>query len=286
MGEFTYEPPDFKLFFKALLVRMKVNGLREIAELLEGGSCEIAHSGQFSYKRWNAFKTEIILRIPIEKYEEVLNKITPEIEQKIVTIADEIMPKNAGLDVMKVSFVPSLEATSLEQSLISEIETSAKRSLKDISREILPEDIIERGKEMADVYVYLYCVENTLRFFIEKIAKRVYGDDFFHQLQRSRNIDKKLKSREKDESRNKWLPIRGDSEVFYLDFEDLGGLIRNNWELFKNYFPNQEWIVTKIEELSKCRNLVAHNSYIGKEERDLIRVYFNTILKQIGLTVE
>jgi len=283
---FTYEPPDFNSFFKALLVRMKADGLKEIAELLEGGSCEIVHYGQFSRKRWNAYRTEIILRVPIEKYEEVLSKITPKIKQKIVTMADEIMPKNAGLDVMEISLTPSLEATSLERSLISDIEVSPKRLLKGISQEILPKDIIEKGKEMADVYVYLYCVENAMRLFIEKVARNAYGDDFFDRLKISKDPNKKLKSRKEDERKNKWLPIRGDSDIFYLDFQDLGSLIRDNWELFEEYFPSQDWIVTKIKDLSKCRNLVAHNSYIGQEERDLVRSYFNTIMKQIGLTFQ
>jgi len=282
MNEFTYEPPDYRLFFKALLVRMKVEGLKEIAELLEGGSCEIVHYGQFSYKRWNAYRTKIVLRSPIEKYEEVLNKITSDIKEKIITIADEIMPPNAGLDVMEVSLSPSLEASSIEKSLISDIETSAKRLLKDMAREILPEDIIEKGKEMADAYVYLYCVENALRLFIEKVAKNAYGNNFFSQLKISKDVNKKLRKRKENERKNKWLRIRGDSEIFYLDFEDLGSLIRDNWKLFKKYFPSQEWIVTRIKDLYECRNLVAHNSYIGQEERDLIRSYFNTIMKQIG----
>jgi len=260
MSEFTYEPPNSKLFFKALLVRMKIEGLKEITELLKGGLCEIVHHGQFSYKRWNAFRTKIIIRIPIEKYEEALNKITPDIKQKIVTVADEIMPPNAGLDVMEIALAPSLEPTSLEKSLISDIETSAKRLLKDMSQEILPEDIIEKGKEMADVYVYLYCVENAIRLFIEKMAKSAYGDDFFNQLKISRDIKRKLRIRKENERKNKWLRIRGDSEIFYLDFEDLGSLIRDNWELFKESFPSQEWIVTRIKDLSECRNLVAHNS--------------------------
>jgi hypothetical protein len=79
------------------------------------------------------------------------------------------------------------------------------------------------------------------------------------------------------------LPLfRGNNPLFYLDFKDLGTLILNNWESFKTYFPNQAWISAKIEELAHCRNLVAHNSYLGKHERDVIRVNFDSIVKQIG----
>lgn len=109
---------------------------------------------------------------------------------------------------------------------------------------------------------------------------------YFSSLNTNKDINKKIKVRKRDEGKNQWLRIRGNSEIFYLDFDDIGHIIRNNWEIFKTYFPSQEWVVTKIIELSKCRNLVAHNSYIGKSERDLIRVYFNAILRQISSTVQ
>lgn len=285
MSEFTYEIPDQKAFLKALILVMNAEGLGEIARTLEGGECEIVDSQQFSYQRWDGHKTYLILRVPLEKYEYAVKKVTDEIKLKIVSIADKLMPKNTGLDVMEMSLSPSIEATPLKESLISDLDSSKVLS-QGLSREVLPDDIKAKGKEMAYTYVYLYCVENALRLFLEKVAKGAHGDNFFSHLQINKDIDTKLRARKVDESKNKWLCIRGDSEIFYLDFDDLGNLIRNNWEIFKTYFPSQEWIVTKIDELSKCRNLVAHNSYIGKEERELIMVYFNTIMRQIGSTVK
>lgn len=69
--------------------------------------------------------------------------------------------------------------------------------------------------------------------------------------------------------------------MFYLDIEDLGKIIQNNWELFKNFFPEQHWITQKIKEIQDIRNLVAHNSYVGETERNLLKSYYNQILKQI-----
>jgi len=275
---YTYEIPDERGFMRALLLQMKVEGLSEIVGTLDESKCEIVHYGQYSRKRWNAVWTNIIFRVPLDKYEDAMEKITAEIKQRIISIANNLMPQNAGLDVMDVSLSPSIEATPIEDSLVSELD--AKKEI--VSQEILPEDIKARGKEMADIYVYLYCVENALRLFIEKAAKVVYGDTFFQNLTLNKDIERKLRERINDENKNKWLRIRGDSEIFYLDFDDLSDIIRNNWDTYKPYFPNQEWITTKIDEMSKCRNLVAHNSYVGKGERDLIRVYFNTIMRQIG----
>ncbi|PAD44841.1 hypothetical protein [Shouchella clausii] len=77
---------------------------------------------------------------------------------------------------------------------------------------------------------------------------------------------------------NKWLSIRGDSQLFYLDIKDLGSLIDNNWETFREYFPSRDFIIPKIDEMAECRNLIAHNSLVGETERSVIKTYYNVIL--------
>jgi hypothetical protein len=45
-------------------------------------------------------------------------------------------------------------------------------------------------------------------------------------------------------------------------------------ELFSPYVPDMSWIMSKISEFSKCRNLVAHNSYLENHEKDVVRVNY------------
>jgi len=99
-------------------------------------------------------------------------------------------------------------------------------------------------------------------------------------------MNQKISSRKAQAGTNRWLPSRGDSDLFYLDFEDLGGIIKNNWSIFKAYFPTQEWIASKIGELSDCRNLVAHNSYLEETQRTLVKLYYTTILTQLNSTMK
>lgn len=136
---------------------------------------------------------------------------------------------------------------------------------------------------MAEAYTYLYSVENSLRLFIEKICKEVYGENYFSQITVTRALQNTINTRRENAQSKKWLSIRGN-ELFYLDFKDLGNLIDSNWELFKNYFPNRDFIISKLNEMADCRNLIAHNSYIGDTERNLIKTYYNVILKQISET--
>ena len=106
--------------------------------------------------------------------------------------------------------------------------------------------------------------------------------DILKQLSVPTSVQKGISIRRDQESKNRWLSVRAGSELFYLDFKDLGTLILNNWDLFRSSFPDQSWVSSKIDELANCRNLVAHNSLIGSHERDVIRVNFAGIVKQLS----
>jgi hypothetical protein len=277
MSDFSYEKPDDDKYRQTLLAYLKKKGETELYHLVKKAKCCIVSSGTYSRKRWNAYHTKIVFQIPISDFENVSEST----RIRLVPICDMIMPPDIGFDIMDVEFTPLLGYTNEVTDLKDDLE-EIKASLETIGTPFtLPHDIMQKGEETAEVYLYLYAVENSLRIFIEKVGTVEYGPDFFDSFDVPIDVTRGIESRKKQESKNQWLSIRGDSPLFYLDFKELGTLILNNWELFKNYFPQQSWIATKIDELGNCRNLVAHNSYLGKLERDVIRVNFNSIIKQI-----
>ena len=277
MSDFTYEMPDDDKYHQTLLAYLKKKGQTELYHLLKKAKCSIAPSSTFSRKRWNAYYTKVVFQIPVTDFE----NIDEPTRLSLVPICSIIMPPDTGFDIMDVEFTPLIGEINEVPDLEDDLE-EIKASLQTIGTPFtLPHDILEKGKEMAEVYLYLYAVENSLRVFIENVGSEEYGPDFFDSFNVPIDVTRGMESRKKQESKNQWLSIRGESPLFYLDFKELGTLILNNWELFKNYFPQQSWIATKIDELGSCRNLVAHNSYLGKHERDVIRVNFNSIIKQI-----
>ena len=171
----------------------------------------------------------------------------------------------------------------LLDTMIQDLELKERFYFLDIiEEEWLPEDILLKGKEMSRHYILVYFIENSLRIFIDKICTDKYGDNFIKKIKISADSSQKIGSRKLEEKKHKWLSVRGGNDLFYLDLEDLGKIIINNWDIFLNYFPNQNWIIGKIEEISKIRNLIAHNSYVEKNDRDLLRHYYTQILKQIN----
>ncbi|MEA1994512.1 MAG: Swt1 family HEPN domain-containing protein [Euryarchaeota archaeon] len=274
MTDFSYKAPDEDNYLRGLIKYLKYHNEDEIASILKGSKCKILDSSQYSQKRWNAVWTEILFEVPFDKLELTNDKI----RKNLVKFCDDIMPKEVGFDVMSVDFKPRLDEEE-KPDILADLNKTTSAISGEVLSKILNDDLIERGKSMSEVYIYLYCIENSLRIFIEKILKDKYGDDFSNQF--SRGIKRTTATRKGNEQKNKWLTLRGSSDLFYLDFKELSSVIRTDWSLFENYFPSQEWITSKIEDLSQVRNLIAHNSFVSEQERKLMKSYFEIILKQI-----
>jgi hypothetical protein len=143
---------------------------------------------------------------------------------------------------------------------------------------LLPQDIQDNGRKMSDVYLYLYCIENSLRIFIGEIMKA-------ETIRIPTKVQETINRMKQSEQESKYLPVRGGSDLFYCDFIQLGGIIIANWSVFGKYFPNknEHWLNVMIEELYKIRCLVAHNSFVGEHERQSLKVYYKNITLQLKL---
>jgi hypothetical protein len=142
---------------------------------------------------------------------------------------------------------------------------------------LLPVDILNKGREMADVYLYLYCIENSLRIFIDEIKSK-------HQITIPKKVQETIEKLKKSEAQSKYLPLRGDNDLFYCDFIELGKIIVFNWIVFGEYFPkqNEHWLNVMVDELYKIRCLVAHNSYVSEHEINALKVYYKNITLQLN----
>jgi hypothetical protein len=280
--DFNYKIPDEENFLRAVLINLKQKGRNDIISLLDGCKCTISMGSSFSGKRWDAFWTTVGFEVPMNKYQTVVDSMTEEINQTIKSVCNEVMPLKSGLDVMEVTFSMSLEGVSKGRNLMTDLEKITKELPPELKSEIIPEDIKDKAKQMSEVYTYLYCVENSLRGFVAKISKENYGEDYLSKLKLNTDMKRKIQNRKKSKEKIKWLSVRGDSDIFYLDFDDIGAIIRNNWDIFRQYFESLEWIVTNINEIAECRNPIAHHCYLEEHERDVVRVNFAKIMKQIS----
>ena len=196
-----------------------------------------------------------------------------EVEQFLKSILHQLMPQYYSYThIIYFYAMPSVIIVDKDAPL-SELERLVDAEINNSSNH-LPSDIKERGKHMSKAYFMLYCVENTLRLFIEQ--RQTIANPFFI----NNSVKKKIQDRKNSESQNKYLSVRGNSDLYYMDFKELGDVIINNPGLLK-IFPNENWVKAKIEELGNIRNLVAHNSYIGELEIKIIAANYQSIIRQI-----
>lgn len=277
---YTYTPPGKETYMRAILLALKRQGYQKIIDFLEYGHCSFYVSSSYSRIRWNGLATVITFTMPLTKYERL--DLSEEDKQALISVCNLVMPKETGLDITDVEFSPDLDSLEDVGTLKNDLDRIMEQIRISASKFTLPEDIMDKGNQMAEGYLYLYVVENYIRLFIDGVAKEKYGSDYFIKLIIPNSTRRLIDSRKMQEAKNQWISVRGDTDLFYLDFKELATIIQSNWEIFKAYFPDQAWISSKIDELGNCRNLIAHNSIIGEHERDVIRVNFNSIIKQLG----
>jgi Swt1-like HEPN len=284
MSDFTYILPfSNEKFLIGIRGELKRKGETKLYNSLKhsrlsvdklGTSYYVDHSG-----RWNAEGINIKFYVHPANIDS-LNKDSN--KNSLFAICNNLIPGEVGFDLKNIVFAPDLSIDfEDEDDIVSDLENQVSETTNSIIKDILPEDIREKGKYMAEVYTYLYSVENSLRVFIEIVSKEKYGEDYFSSLNVTKSLRNTISNRKEKAENKKWLSVRGDSDLFYLDFKDLGTLVNSNWDIFEAYFDTQDFILPKINEMAECRNLIAHNSYIGKTERELLKSYYNSILKQI-----
>lgn len=145
----------------------------------------------------------------------------------------------------------------------------------------LNSDIISKGGKMAEAYITLYCLENHIRDYIDNIFKNNFGEEYFKEISIPNKIRFGIECRKSEEQSKKWLPLRDDNGLYYLDFIELVDLMINNWDYFKSKIPDQNWIKVKMNEMYDIRCLIAHNSFISEENMQLLDVTTKQIIKQL-----
>lgn len=276
--DFTYDMSiSNERYMKGILDELKRKKEYGIYSLLDKGSVSVEDSGTYSHYvgGWGRSDAHAVyINFSVNP-----NNINSLEEKKITdilrTICDNLINPNCGFDVKGIKYIPDLSKEwDLENDLSIELEGKSKNISDKVLKELLPEDIKQKGYEMSETYTYLYTIENSLRLFIEKV-----GEENLHL---STGLQRIITERKNNESKNLWLSVRGNSDLFYLDFKDLKTVITSNWSLFEDYFPSQEFITSKIADIAECRNKIAHNSYVDKDERNLMKTYYTVILGQIS----
>ena len=146
-----------------------------------------------------------------------------------------------------------------------------------------PEKIRSGSVQMQKYFRMLYVFENLVRDFIHTTFSdpEIDGDNWFEKRANS-DMKKKVAQRKKAEEQNQWHVGRNEHPIYYIDFGDLSLLLINHWDIFKDYFPDQAWITSRINEAERTRNVIAHTNDLAAEEGMRLEMHLRDWIKQIG----
>lgn len=181
--------------------------------------------------------------------------------------------KNYGISVYR--YLSTEDVTSLHNLKNSTSPPKNNQSSKKIKTKkaviSYGQDYITNANQNADIYPYVYVLENSLRNLILKkfqsdknwwTNKKIVKEDIQKYAQTIMNAEKK----------HKWLDARGDHPIYYVGLEHLYKIIEMTYNPhFKDIFELTK-LRTWIDECVPIRNLLAHNIRTRKEEQDNIKI--------------
>lgn len=141
--------------------------------------------------------------------------------------------------------------------------------------------IRNRALEMARLYAVLYCFENEIRNLISETLLEKDGADWWDRVQPK--IKALAESRMKTAQKDSWLEGDKSHLISFVDFGDLASIMIDKWLHFEHIIPTQHWLKTRMDELEKVRNFIAHNRMLLPSEFSRIYMYINDWNRVIGL---
>lgn len=183
------------------------------------------------------------------------SSVTPVRNTKKTTIAKAI---NLKIDEKILSKAPFISSTELQSSV-----------------------------RMAQVFPYLYILENSIRNFIIKALSKYYGTDFWEQAT-NRKLRETIKYRKKNEEKNLWHQRRSVREIDYLDLDELIVLIDkvDSKLVSDNILPREGWLQSIIHDVYESRCVLCHMNLLLSDSVKLIQANYNKWCNQVNGKLE
>jgi Swt1-like HEPN len=142
-------------------------------------------------------------------------------------------------------------------------------------------DLRRRAMHALPAYLAFFCVENAVREIVSDRLSEEYGAEWWDTAAATA-LKNKVRERQEKEGRNRWHISRGDHQIYYTDFGDLKSLLQSHWTHFEDLFPDQNWIIARLDELEASRNIIAHSNVLDDRELGRIQLYLQDWLRQVG----
>ncbi len=141
--------------------------------------------------------------------------------------------------------------------------------------------LLNKAKNMGNVYEVFFCLENAVRDLIEDRLADRKGQAWWDICVPER-VKKSANDLRTKEEKNKYHAQRSSSLIGYTMFGNLSQIIVNNWEDFSDLFPDQHWISSRFNDLELSRNIIMHTGILPEIEIGRIHSITRDWIRQVG----
>lgn len=138
------------------------------------------------------------------------------------------------------------------------------------------------AEKMSDVYILLFCFENSVREFVESRLKETFGVDDWWIKGVPEKIRISAEKKKQKEDKARWHGDRGGSMLSFVDFPELGDIILEQWSEFEVLLGESEWVAAMFREFNVSRRVLAHTGILAQADVDRIEFKAREWLRVVG----
>ena len=144
---------------------------------------------------------------------------------------------------------------------------------------------VKESKEMANIYPYIYIMENSIRKVIDSVMSKEYGSNWWETKMNVgglKGLKAKVSDHKNREERKRWHQRKGDKPIDYLDLKDLPIIVQQYRSNFKPIIDDFHWFEQLVKEVYESRVVVCHMNPLDKNNIQSVTVKFNQWEKLIN----
>jgi hypothetical protein len=138
-----------------------------------------------------------------------------------------------------------------------------------------------RAMTAMPAYMAFFCLENAMRELVQERLQEKVGSEWWATAAPN-PVKREVDKRRLKEGINRWHIDRGAHEIYYTNFGDLKSIMVSNWTHFEDLFPDQNWIISRLDELEASRNIIAHSNVLDDREMVRLKLYLQDWTRQVG----
>jgi septal ring factor EnvC (AmiA/AmiB activator) len=148
----------------------------------------------------------------------------------------------------------------------NEQETQIRSSIAQFSAEVRDD-----AEAMSEFYKLFYMLENDIRKLIEDTLSEAHKGPDWWDTYAPDTAKTECTLNQKREAEF-GVTSRSDRELDYINFGQLGEIIRHNWQLFGGIVSNQKALTRVMHALNNLRGPIAHCGLLAEDEVDRLRL--------------